>query len=68
MYLTDIATITANLVGIPAMSLPHSVDENGMPIGVQLLAPSLEEAKMLNFAYQLENVINFNSKFKNKFN
>lgn len=67
MYLTDIATITANLVGIPAMSLPHSLDENGMPIGIQLLAPFLEEAKMLNFAYQLESALNFNSKFKNSF-
>jgi len=67
MYLTDIATITANLVGIPAMNIPHSVDENGMPIGIQILAPSLEEAKMLNFAYQLENSVNFNSKYRNKF-
>ena len=67
MYLTDIATITANLVGIPAMSLPHSLDENGMPIGIQLLAPFLEEAKMLNFAYQLESSLMFNDKFKNSF-
>ena len=67
MYLTDIATITANLAGIPAMSVPHSIDENGMPIGIQILSQSLEEAKMLNFAYQLENVVKFNDKFHNKF-
>jgi len=67
MYLTDIATITANLVGIPAMSLPHSLDENGMPIGIQILAPSLEESRMLNFAQQLENLAKFNSVYKNNF-
>jgi len=67
MYLTDIATITANLVGIPAMSIPHSLDENGMPIGIQILAPSLEESRMLNFAHQLENSAKFNSNYTNIF-
>ena len=63
MYLTDIATITANLAGIPAMSLPCGVDENNMPIGVQLLSPALDEAKLLNAAYNLEQTLDFN---KNK--
>lgn len=59
MYLTDIATITANLAGIPAMSLPCGLDEVNMPIGVQLLAPPLKEAKLLNIAYNLEQAVNF---------
>ncbi len=67
MYLTDIATITANLAGIPAMSLPFSIDKNKMPIGIQLLAPVLEESKMFNFAYKLEEAAKFNTKFQNSF-
>lgn len=63
MYLTDIGTITANLAGIPAMSIPTSLDESGMPIGIQLLAPALEEAKLLQTAYNLERAVEFN---KNK--
>lgn len=63
MYLTDIATITANLAGLPAMSLPCGLDENNMPIGIQLLASSLSESKLLNTAYNLEQAIDFN---KNK--
>ncbi len=63
MYLTDIATITANLAGLPAMSLPCGLDDVNMPIGLQLLAPSLEESKLLNVAYHLEQSIEFN---KNK--
>ena len=67
MYLTDIATITANLAGIPAMSLPVGVDKAGMPIGLQILAPVLEEAKMFNFAYKLEQIVKFNETHKNQF-
>ncbi len=60
MYLTDIATITANLAGIPAMNLPCGIDETNMPIGVQLLAPPLKEDKLLNAAYKLEETLKFN--------
>ncbi len=60
MYLTDIATITANLAGLPAMSLPCGLSDDNMPIGLQLLAPPLQEGKMLNVAYNLEQVVNFN--------
>ncbi|MGN0014466.1 MAG: amidase family protein, partial [Candidatus Gastranaerophilaceae bacterium] len=67
MYLTDIATITANLAGIPAMSLPVAVDSSNMPIGIQLLAPILKEDSMFNFAYKLEQTINFNKQHKNSF-
>ncbi len=67
MYLTDIATITANLAGIPAMSLPFALDSSNMPIGIQILAPVLEEAKMLNFAYKLEQSAKFSSNYKNDF-
>ena len=54
MYLTDIATIGANLSGIPAISVPAGFDNDGMPIGLQIMAPQLAEAKLFNFAYKFE--------------
>ena len=54
MYLTDIATISANLAGIPAMSIPAGFDKDGMPIGLQLMSPQLSEAKLFNVAYKFE--------------
>ena len=54
MYLTDIATISANLAGIPAMSIPAGFDSDGMPIGLQIMSPQLTEAKLFNVAYKFE--------------
>lgn len=54
MYLTDIGTISANLAGIPGMSLPCGYDSDGMPIGLQILAPALGEEKLFNMAYNFE--------------
>lgn len=54
MYLTDIATISANLAGIPGMSVPAGFDKDGMPIGLQILAPQLAEADLFNFGYKFE--------------
>lgn len=62
MYLTDIGTITANLAGIPGMSLPCGFDKGGMPIGLQILAPALQEEKMLNLAYNFEQATDFHKK------
>ncbi len=60
MYLTDIATITANLAGIPAMNVPVGLDKTGMPIGLQLQADCLNETKLLNVAFKLEEAVQFN--------
>ena len=54
MYLTDIATISANLAGIPAMSIPAGFDSDGIPIGLQIMSPQLSEAKLFNIAYKFE--------------
>lgn len=54
MYLTDIGTISANLAGIPGMSLPCGYDSDGMPIGLQILAPALGEENLFNMAYNFE--------------
>lgn len=54
MYLTDIATISANLAGICGISIPAGFDKDGMPIGLQILTQQLQEAKLFNFAYKFE--------------
>nr|MBP7212426.1 aspartyl/glutamyl-tRNA amidotransferase subunit A [bacterium] len=65
MYLTDIATITANLAGIPGISIPAGFDSEGMPIGLQILAPQLKEARLFNVAYQFEQATDFHNKIAN---
>ncbi len=56
MYLADIFTVQANVVGCPAISIPNGVDQDGMPIGVQIMATAFDEAKMLSFAGYLSGV------------
>ena len=53
MYLEDLFTISSNLAGVPAMSIPHGF-ANGLPIGLQLIGNYLEESKILNFAHQYQ--------------
>jgi aspartyl-tRNA(Asn)/glutamyl-tRNA(Gln) amidotransferase subunit A len=57
MYLNDVCTIPSNLSGDPAMSVPFGVGDDGLPVGVQLLAPALGEATMLRAAAVLEGAI-----------
>ena len=57
MYLTDIATISANLIGAPALSTPCGFDSEKMPIGLQIIGKNLEEATVLKAAYNLEQAI-----------
>ena len=54
MYLTDICTISANLAGIPGMSLPCGFSAGGLPIGLQLLGNHFEEEKILQAAFAFE--------------
>jgi aspartyl-tRNA(Asn)/glutamyl-tRNA(Gln) amidotransferase subunit A len=51
MYLNDIFTNSANLAGLPAMSLPSGFDSNGLPIGLHLIGRYLDEATILNAAH-----------------
>ena len=54
MYLSDVCTIPSNLAGHPAMSVPYGRGDDGLPVGVQLLAPALGEATMFRAAAALE--------------
>ena len=54
MYLSDIYTVSVNLAGIPAMSIPFGTNEKGLPIGIQLIANSFEEKKLIQVAYTVE--------------
>lgn len=58
MYLSDVYTISANLAGLPALSLPCGWTRSGLPIGLQLQAPLFEEARLLAVAHQLEQTLN----------
>jgi len=53
MYLADIYTVMANLVGCPAISLPLFTHSNGMPFGLQLMANRFDEVSLLRFSNEL---------------
>ncbi|MCD5390270.1 Asp-tRNA(Asn)/Glu-tRNA(Gln) amidotransferase subunit GatA [candidate division NPL-UPA2 bacterium] len=54
MYLSDIFTISANLAGLPAISIPCGFTKDGLPIGMQLMAKPLDEETLLRVAYTFE--------------
>jgi aspartyl-tRNA(Asn)/glutamyl-tRNA(Gln) amidotransferase subunit A len=59
MYLSDIFTISANLAGIPGISVPCGFSSLGLPIGLQLLGPPFGEAEILQAAYAFEQATDF---------
>ena len=50
MYLADLFSVQANVVGVPAISVPCGKDKNGLPIGLQVIADDFEESKLLHFS------------------
>ena len=54
MYQNDVYTVIANLTGLPAISFPCGKDENGLPIGAQLIAGAFSEQLLLDMAYTYE--------------
>ncbi|MDU5964988.1 MAG: Asp-tRNA(Asn)/Glu-tRNA(Gln) amidotransferase subunit GatA [Actinomyces sp.] len=54
MYLNDIATIPANLAGVPAMTIPNAVTEQNLPVGFQVIAPARHDQKMYEVAALVE--------------
>jgi aspartyl-tRNA(Asn)/glutamyl-tRNA(Gln) amidotransferase subunit A len=59
MYLSDIYTISVNLAGLPAISLPVAKDNEGMPIGLQFIAKAFDEQTLFDGALSLEKIINY---------
>lgn len=55
MFLADIYTVYANLVGIPAISIPLFNHSNGMPFGLQIMSAGFNEVQMLQFAHEMMN-------------
>jgi aspartyl-tRNA(Asn)/glutamyl-tRNA(Gln) amidotransferase subunit A len=64
MYLNDIFTVTANLAGLPAISLPIKYNKDGLPLALQLFGKSFDEQTLLNTAYSIEQQVNFKSQVK----
>lgn len=62
MYLGDIYTISANLAGIPGISVPCGLDENSLPIGLQVLTPAFSEGKLLRIARMYEAATDWHTK------
>jgi aspartyl-tRNA(Asn)/glutamyl-tRNA(Gln) amidotransferase subunit A len=56
MYLADLFSVQANVVGVPAISIPCGKDKQGLPIGLQVIADDFEEQKLLNFSNFLMNL------------
>ncbi len=62
MYLSDIATIPANLAGLPGISLPCGFGQGGRPVGLQILGPAQADARLLQAAYAFERATEFHKK------
>ena len=67
MYMADICTVSVNIAGVPAISIPCGVDSNGMPVGLQLIGNNFAEETILNAAYTFEQQFKFREKYKPEF-
>ena len=59
MYLNDIFTVTANLAGLPGISVPAGLDKGGLPLGLQVIGKALDEATVFQVASALEDAAGF---------
>ena len=64
MYLADICTVSINIAGVPAMSIPCGVDSKGLPIGMQLIGKHFDEETIYRVAYTYEQNTNFRAQYK----
>ncbi|MCY4153396.1 MAG: Asp-tRNA(Asn)/Glu-tRNA(Gln) amidotransferase subunit GatA [Aestuariivita sp.] len=64
MYLNDIFTVTVNLAGLPAISVPTGTNSEGLPLGLQLIGQPWQEDELLNLAFVLEQSAGFQDKPK----
>ena len=61
MYLNDVLTVTANIAGLPGMSVPICLDKLGRPLGLQLLGPRFQEGHLFQIGEVIERNANFPS-------
>lgn len=59
MYLSDVYTVSANIAGLPGLSVPCGFDDSGMPVGLQLLGQRLSETTVLNAGYAYQQATEF---------
>lgn len=64
MYLNDVFTVPASLAGLPAMTVPVGLNEQGLPLGLQLIGKPLDEQSVLNAGLALEERAGFTSQPK----
>ena len=62
MYLNDIFTVTANLAGLPGISVPAGIDADGLPLGLQVIGKALDEATVFQVADVLEQSAGFTAR------
>lgn len=62
MYLNDVFTVTANLAGLPGISVPAGVDSGGLPLGLQVIGKALDEATVFRVGKALEDAAGFTGK------
>lgn len=62
MYLNDVFTVTANLAGLPGISVPAALDSSGLPLGLQLIGKALDESTVFKAAGALEKAAGFTAK------
>lgn len=62
MYLNDVFTVTANIAGVPAMSVPAGLDPNGLPLGLQIITRALDESTMFAVGAAIEDAAGFTAK------
>ena len=65
MYLSDIFTISVNLAGVPAISIPCGFSKNGLPIGLQIIGRHFDEETVIRAAYTFEQNTNYHQKKPN---
>jgi aspartyl-tRNA(Asn)/glutamyl-tRNA(Gln) amidotransferase subunit A len=62
MYLNDVFTVTVNLAGLPGISVPAGLSEDGLPLGLQLIGKAFDEATVLRAAQVLEKAADFKAR------